>query len=54
MKKKITKIVVDISGEIKLFEKKKVYEGSRDEDDNVKSVSNDNVTDFSNDDSLGF
>ena len=52
MKKKITKVVVDISGEIKLFEKRRNMEMSKDED-NTKSMS-DSTSDYSSDDSLGF
>ena len=53
MKKKITKIVVDISGEIKLFEKKKVYDNDK-ENDSQKPVNSDGSSDYSSDDSLGF
>lgn len=53
MKKKITKIVVDVTGELKLFEKKRVHDSPK-EDDGAKPVSTDGSTDYSSDDSLGF
>ncbi len=53
MKKKITKIVVDISGEIKLFEKRRNIEMSKDED-STKGNSDSSTSDYSSDDSLGF
>lgn len=51
MKKKITKIVVDVTGELKLFEKKKVQDNN---EDGARAVSSDASSDYSSDDSLGF